>query len=132
MAVCLCGSSAAAWHELVKPVLYDHRTYTCRPGTFRKALEFMPSMGSPQTRHLGEPVLYAMTEVGDVNQDTSILGLRGRGRPGQRRAAMQADPEWQAYLKLSAEAGYLEKQENKLLLTAPFLSVAQRHVSAVV
>src|SRR4051794_5222521 len=49
------------------------------------------------------------------------LGLPGRGGPGEAAAAMQADPDRQAYLKLSAEAGYLEKQENKLLLTAPFM-----------
>ena len=29
----------------------------------------------------------------------------------QRRADMQADPEWQAFLKMSAEAGNLLRQE---------------------
>jgi hypothetical protein len=29
---------------------------------------------------------------------------------------MQADPDWQAYLKKSAEAGYLINQENKILV----------------
>ena len=33
---------------------------------------------------------------------------------------MQADPDWQNYLKISAEAGYLEKQQNKILMPAPF------------
>jgi hypothetical protein len=38
----------------------------------------------------------------------------------EKRAAMQADPEWQAYLKESAELGYLIRQENSLLIPAPF------------
>jgi hypothetical protein len=104
-------------------VLYDHRTYTCRPGTIRKALELYAAHGfSAQSRHLGQPVLYAVTEVGDVNQYVHIWAYEDVADRARRRAAMQADPEWQAYLKLSAEAGYLEKQESKLLLTAPFLA----------
>ena len=43
----------------------------------------------------------------------------------KRRAAMQADPDWQAYLKLSAEAGYLIAQGNKILFAAPFFKPAQ-------
>ena len=38
----------------------------------------------------------------------------------QKRAKMQADPEWQAYLAKSAEAGYLVSQTNTILTPAPF------------
>lgn len=103
-------------------MLYDHRTYTCRAGTIRKALELYAAHGfTPQTRHLGQPVLYAITEVGDVNQYVHIWAYQDAADRAARRAAMLADPEWQTYLRMSAEAGYLIKQENKLLLTAPFL-----------
>jgi NIPSNAP protein len=103
-------------------LLYDHRTYTCRPGTIRKALELYAEHGfTAQSRHLGKPVLYAVTEVGNVNQYVHIWAYKDAAERATRRAAMQADPEWQNYLRMSAEAGYLEKQENKLLLTAPFL-----------
>ena len=103
-------------------MLYDHRTYTCRPGTIRKALELYAEHGfRVQARHLGQPVLYAMTEVGNVNQYVHVWAYQDAADRARRRGAMQADPDWQHYLKLSAEAGYLEKQENKLLLTAPFL-----------
>ena len=103
-------------------MLYDHRTYTCRPGTIRKAIELYAEHGfGPQSRHLGQPVLYAITETGDVNSYVHVWGYKDAADRAQRRAAMMADPEWQAYLKLSADAGYLEKQENKILLTAPFL-----------
>jgi hypothetical protein len=103
-------------------LLYDHRTYTCRPGTIRKALDLYAAHGlAAQTRHLGQPLLYAVTEVGNVNQYVHIWAYASVDERARKRAAMQADPEWQNYLKLNAEAGYLEKQENKLLLTAPFI-----------
>ena len=40
-----------------------------------------------------------------------------------KRAKMQADPDWQNYLKISAEAGYLIKQENSLMTPAPFYPI---------
>jgi hypothetical protein len=36
---------------------------------------------------------------------------------------MMADPDWQAYLAKSAEAGYLIKQENNLMTPAPFYPI---------
>ena len=41
----------------------------------------------------------------------------------QPTAAMQADPEWQAYLKASAEAGYLVNQQNQLMTPAAFAPI---------
>jgi len=35
----------------------------------------------------------------------------------KKRAAMQADPDWKEYLRISGEAGYLLKQENKILVS---------------
>ena len=50
------------------------------------------------------------------------------GEPAEnatKRAAMQADPDWQLYLQKSGEAGYLIKQENKLMNPAPFAPIAR-------
>jgi hypothetical protein len=33
---------------------------------------------------------------------------------------MMADPEWQAYLEMNAEAGYLLRQESRLMSPASF------------
>ena len=47
----------------------DDRTYTCRPGTIKKHLALYEKLGKgPQTRHLGEPFAYLVTETGNVNQ----------------------------------------------------------------
>lgn len=73
-----------------------------------------------QRRHLGEPVLYALTETGVQNSFVHIWAYESAQDRAQRRAAMQADPEWAAYAAQSAEAGYLQSQENRLLLPVSF------------
>lgn len=108
-------------------MIFDLRRYRCRPGTIKAHLEIYEQHGyAPQTRHLGLPLLYAQTEVGDVNSYVHIWVYRDAADRAERRAAMQADPDWQAYLKLSREAGYLIGQENTLLSEVPFFSLQQR------
>jgi hypothetical protein len=108
-------------------MIFDLRTYRCRPGTIAKQLELYAEHGfAPQRRHLGEPLLYAQPEVGDVNSYVHIWVYEDVADRAERRAAMTADPDWQAYLKLSAEAGYLISQENTLLKEVPFFTLPGR------
>ena len=101
-------------------MIYDHRTYCCRPGTIKKHLALYAEFGFPaQRRILGEPVIYAQVETGDVNSFVHIWAYKDAADRAARRAQMAADPEWQAYLKKSAEAGYLVSQTNKILLPVP-------------
>jgi hypothetical protein len=98
-------------------MIFDHRTYTCRAGTIRKHLDIYLAHGfAAQTRHLGQPVLYAMTDVGDVNSYVHVWAYESAQDRATRRAAMQADPDWQNYLRVSGEAGYLVSQVNKILI----------------
>jgi len=98
-------------------MIFDHRTYTCRAGTIRKHLDIYLAHGfAAQTRHLGQPVLYAMTDVGDVNSYVHVWAYENPQDRSTRRAAMQADPDWQNYLRVSGEAGYLVSQVNKILV----------------
>ncbi|MFG6545879.1 NIPSNAP family protein [Sulfitobacter sp. 1A10445] len=101
-------------------MIYDHRTYCCRPGTIKKHLALYAEFGFPaQRRILGEPVIYAQVETGDVNSFVHIWAYKDAADRAARRAQMAADPEWQAYLKKSAEAGYLVSQTNKILMSVP-------------
>jgi len=103
-------------------MIYDQRIYTCRPGTIRQQIELYEKFGKvPQTRHLGNPVLWATTEVGDVNQFVHIWAYKDLAERTAKRAAMQADPEWQAYVKKTAELGALIKQENRILVGVSFM-----------
>ncbi len=102
-------------------MIFDHRTYTCRPGTIKKQLALYGEHGFPvQCRHLGHPWLYSATEIGDVNSYVHIWAFESIADRAEKRAAMQADPDWQAYLANSAEAGNLIRQENKILTAVSF------------
>ena len=102
-------------------MLFDVRTYTCRPGSIKRHLALYADQGmAAQQRHLGEPVFYGVCETGDPNQYVHIWVYHSAADRESKRAAMQADPHWQAYVAASAEAGWLVKQENKLMVDAPF------------
>ena len=99
-------------------MIYDHRTYICKAGSIRKHLDIYVEHGfAAQTRHLGKPVLYASTDVGDVNSYVHVWAYASAEDRAVKRAAMQADPAWVAYLRISGEAGYLLSQENKILVS---------------
>lgn len=102
-------------------MIFDHRTYTCRPGTIKKQMAMYEEFGLvPQTRHLGQPYLYGMVETGDPNAFIHVWAYEDAADRATKRAAMQADPDWQAYLVKNAEAGYLVKQQNMILMPPPF------------
>ncbi len=107
-------------------MLFDVRTYTCRPGTIRKQMALYEAEGlAVQTKHLGEPVFYGLTETGDVNTYLHIWGYKDAADREKRRAAMQADPDWQAFLVKTGEAGYLIAQNNTLMVNAPFFKLGR-------
>ena len=102
-------------------MLYDLRTYTCTPGKIKKHLALYAEHGfDVQRRHLGEPVVYLQTETGDVNSYVHIWAYDDAADRARKRAALQADPEWAKYLVLSADAGYLQSQTNRLMTPVPF------------
>ncbi|MEX0922491.1 MAG: NIPSNAP family protein [Rhodovibrionaceae bacterium] len=108
-------------------MLYDLRTYRCRPGALARQLALYEELGlEPQWRHLGAPLLFAQPDVGDVNSYVHIWVYRDAADRAGRRAAMMADPAWQAYLQATAEAGYLISQENSLLTDVSFFSLPPR------
>jgi len=102
-------------------MLLDHRTYVCRPGTIKKHLALYGQMGKAvQTRHLGMPLAYLITESGNPNEYIHIWMYKDAADRASRRAAMQADPGWQAYLAESAKLGALESQRNQLMTPVDF------------
>jgi hypothetical protein len=102
-------------------MLFDMRTYTCRPGTLPKHMALYEQAGlAPQTRALGEPYLYGITETGPINSYVHIWAYESAADRAEKRAAMLADPEWKAFMQKSADAGYLMTQENRLLVPASF------------
>ena len=102
-------------------MIYDMRIYTCRPGTVAAQLALYKEHGyATQTKHLGEPVLYGVTETGPINTYVHVWAYDSAADREQRRAAMAADPAWTAFLKKSREANNLIAQENRLLNRVAF------------
>ena len=108
-------------------MIYDLRTYVCRPGTIKKHMKLYEENGwEAQSRNLGYPTVYGAVETGDVNSYVHIWVYDSAADRAEKRKALAADPRWQAYLKLSAEAGYLMSQTNTILTPASFFDPAKR------
>jgi hypothetical protein len=106
------------------PMLIDVRTYRVRAGTLPLALALYEKHGfKPQTRHLGQPFAYLVTETGELNTYIHMWAYEDAADRAKKRAAMMADPEWLQYLKLNAEAGYLLHQQNRLMTPASFAPI---------
>ena len=102
-------------------MLFDLRTYTCKPGRLKAHLALYEEFGlGPQSKNLGEPFAYLVTETGNPNAYVHIWAYENAGDREAKRAALWADPEWLAYTKASAELGALEKQENVLMNPVDF------------
>ncbi len=108
-------------------MIFDHRVYTCKFGTMPAQFALYEKTGlACQTKHLGEPLLYAGTEVGDVNAFVHIWVYKDLADRTARRAAMQADPEWHAFIKASRELGAIIAQKTSILVPAPFFKLPGR------
>ncbi len=105
-------------------MIFDHRTYRLKPGTVKAHMELYEKHGfAVQSKHLGKPVLYATTEVGDVNSYVHVWAYKDLADRTAKRAALWADPEWIAYTKKSGELGALIGQENKILVATSFFKL---------
>ena len=57
-------------------MIFDHRTYTVKPGMLAQQLELYDRYGrAPQERHLGKPVFYGVTETGETQHLRPHLGV---------------------------------------------------------
>jgi hypothetical protein len=78
-----------------------------------------------QVKHLSHPVFYGITESGPQNSYVHIWAYADAADRASKRAALESDPEWLAYRKLSAEAGFMATQENRLLTIPGFFKPAE-------
>ncbi|MDT3683516.1 MAG: NIPSNAP family protein [Pseudorhodoplanes sp.] len=100
-------------------MLIDHRTYVIKPGKMQAHIEIYQKYGyQAQVRHLGKPLAYMYAESGELNTIVHIWMYKDAADRATRRAAMQADPDWQVYLQKNAEAGYLLSQKTSLMVPA--------------
>ncbi|MEO8143441.1 MAG: NIPSNAP family protein [Betaproteobacteria bacterium] len=97
----------------------EERNYTLVVGKaaeyFRNYEEFGMKV---QLRHLPNMVGYYVTEVGAQNVVTHLWAYDDLNQRDKCRAAMQADPDWQAYLPKNRPL--MVSQETRIMKCAPF------------
>lgn len=105
-------------------MIFDHRTYTCQPGTVPLQLALYDEHGRAiQVKHLGKPIFYGIIETGPLNSYVHIWAYNDATDRSLRRAALKADPAWQTFLTKNAETGYLQAQSTMILTAAPFFEL---------
>ena len=107
-------------------VLVDHRTYRLKPGSVPAYLDLYQQNGmAAQTRHLGQPLAYLFSETGELNTLVHLWAYEDAADRARKRANMLADPEWQKYVRLNADAGLLLEQRTCLMIPAPFAPITR-------
>lgn len=100
-------------------MIVDHRTYTLHPGAVPEYFRMYEQEGLPiQRGHLVNLLGYYAVETGPLNQVIHLWGYRSAADREAKRAAMLADPAWQAYVKKVRPL--IITQETKLIVPAPF------------
>ena len=97
----------------------EERMYTLQVGTAAQYFKNYEEFGMKvQLRHLPHMVGYYVTEAGALNQVIHLWAYDDLNQRDKCRAAMQADPEWQAYLPRIRPL--MVTQETRIHKCAPF------------
>ncbi|WP_426239434.1 NIPSNAP family protein [Pararhizobium sp. DWP1-1-3] len=103
-------------------MVYEMRTYRLKNGAIPAYLKVVEDEGiAIQKRHLGDLVGYFFSEIGVINEIVHIWGFSSLDDRETRRAALMADPAWQAFLPKIRDL--IEVAENKILKPAAFSPV---------
>ena len=97
----------------------EERIYTLQVGKAAEYFKNYEQFGMKvQLKHLPDMVGYYTTEVGELNLVIHMWAYDDLNDRERRRAAMQADPEWQAYLVKNRP--FMISQETRIMKCAPF------------
>ncbi|MCK0198154.1 NIPSNAP family protein [Ancylobacter sp. 6x-1] len=104
-------------------MIYEMRTYRLKTGTVPTYVKLVAEEGiAIQKGHLGQLVGYFFSDIGSLNEIVHIWAYSGLDDRAERRAALNADPAWLAFLpKIQA---LIETMENKILLPTAFSPLA--------
>ena len=101
-------------------MIVEHRTYTFRSGTVEGWLKRYESEGLPiQKRHLGRFVGLYISEIGRLHQVVLIWAYESLAAREERRAAMAADPTWQAFIGSVWALDAIQAQDVMVMTPAP-------------
>ena len=97
----------------------EERVYRLKIGTVAEYCKSYEELGMKvQLKHLPHMVGYYTTEVGELNLVIHLWAYDDLNQRDKCRAAMQADPAWQAYL--AKNRPLMVSQETRVMKCAPF------------
>jgi NIPSNAP len=100
-------------------MIVEQRTYRLQPGSVRDYLQTYEQEGLPlQLKYLGRLIGYFHTDIGPLSEVVHLWAYDDLNDRSARRAALSADPAWQAYAPKIFR--FIVAQENKILVPAPF------------
>ncbi len=93
----------------------EMRTYELKPGTANTyAALYLEEGFAIQKSHLGEPVGYYVSEVGDLNQVIHMWRYDSLEQRTQKRTALFSDPAWLDYV---SKIGPMVVTQKNMILT---------------
>lgn len=100
-------------------MIYEQRDYHAYTGKLRQLVELYDGEGIEiQKSHLGTLVGAFTTDVGALSTLTSIWAYDGWDERAERRAKLQADPRWPAFL--AKIQPLIHAQQNRIMVPAPY------------
>ena len=94
------------------------RTYRLKNGGVPAYLAAVSEGIAIQRRHLGTLLGYYVSEIGPINQIVHIWAFASLDDRDARRARLNADPDWIAFLPRIRDL--IEEAETKIMKPAPF------------
>lgn len=112
-------------------MIIEERIYTLKIGKVAEYLKLYEQEGMAiQRPHLGGFLGYYFTETGTINTLVHLWAYEDVADRAQRRAKLQADPRWKEFLPKIVPL--MERQENRILIPAPFWETSLRAMLAAV
>ena len=97
----------------------EERVYTLQVGTAGQYFKNYEESGMKvQLKHLPHMVGYYITEAGPLNMIIHMWAYDDLNQRDKCRAAMSADPDWQAYLVKNR--AFILSQDTRIMKCAPF------------
>ena len=101
-------------------MILELRIYTTFPNRRAEWLRYYEQNGLPiQMRHLGKPVGFFTSEIGDLNQVVHMWKYESLADREARRHTLARDPAWQQYVA-KAPPLLLQSQRNQILSPTAF------------
>jgi hypothetical protein len=102
-------------------MIVEKRTYTLRPGGVPLYMKIYGEFGvDVQKKILGKMVGWYYPEIGELNQIIHMWGYKDLADREKRRARLGKSKDWQNYLSKIREHQLIVKQENQILIPAPW------------